>query len=98
MEFHRVVGSAAGEVAQGGGIAEHLHKRDEGVEFLRSLAEAAHGFDTATTLVDVAAHVAYIVVWSVDFNLHHRLKQYWTGFHESLLETHLGAELEGHVA
>lgn len=34
VELHRVVGTSAGEVTQCGSVAEHLHERDEGIEFL----------------------------------------------------------------
>ena len=98
MELHRVVGAAGGEVAQGGGIAEHLHQRDEGVQLLRAFTETTHGLDATTALVDVARHIADVVVGRVDLDLHHRFKQHRAGFHEGLLEAHLGAELEGHVA
>ena len=51
VELHRVIGTARSEVAQRGGIAEHLHQRDEGIQLLRALTETTHGLDATRRLL-----------------------------------------------
>ncbi|EAQ30599.1 hypothetical protein NAP1_07465 [Erythrobacter sp. NAP1] len=77
-ELHRVLCASLSERAQFVDVAEHVGQRDKGFDGL-CVAAAVGALDLTTTRVEVADHVAEVVLGSDDFNLHHRLKQLDTG-------------------
>ena len=78
-------------------IAEHLHQRDETVQFLRTLTETAHVLNATATFVDVSGDVADVLVGSVHLHLHHGFHQHRRHLVVSILKTLSSTELEGHI-
>src|SRR5690606_25069200 len=59
VELHRVRGTARGLRPQVAHVSEHLRKRDERLDDLRTAIALIHGLDLSTAGVEVADHVAH---------------------------------------
>mmetsp|Transcript_102239 Transcript_102239/g.142348 ORF Transcript_102239/g.142348 Transcript_102239/m.142348 type:complete len:416 (+) Transcript_102239:264-1511(+) len=93
LELHRVVGSAFGQVAQLGDVAEHLcqwHACIHDVE----VATRREILDDASTAVQVTDDAAHVLLGGDDLDLHDRLHDDGLCLAGSLLEDCPGCNLE----
>ncbi len=96
-EFHAVGGPALGSGAQVRGITEHLRQRHRGTHDL-SRGRVFHALHHAAPAVEVAHHVAHVILRRDHLHLHDRLQQDRPGLRGPFLETDGSRDLEGHLA
>ena len=93
--LHRVLAAALRAGAEVSRVAEHLSQRNESVDLLRAAA-GLEALDLTTAGVEVADHVAHVLVGDDDADLHDRLEQRRAGLLAGLLEGHGAGDLERH--
>src|SRR5690606_24091812 len=96
-ELHRVLGAALGERAQFVDVAEHVGERHHGLDDLR-VAAGVGALDHAAAAVEVADHVAHVLLGRHDLDLHDRLEQLDAGLLGRLAHRAATGDLEGHGA
>src|SRR5215471_8295252 len=96
VELHAVVRPALCLATQVPDVTEHLRQRDESLDH-PGPGSFLHGLDLAAPAVQVADHVAHVVIGRRDFDAHHRLEQHRTGLRGCLLEGHRAGDLEGEL-
>ena len=94
--LHGVLAAALGAGAQVGGVAEHLREGDVGVDLLGPGAGLQFG-DGSPAGVEIADHVAHILVGDDDADLHDGFQQGGIGLTAGVLEGHGSGDLEGHL-
>src|SRR4051812_5246811 len=95
-EDHRVDSAAGGPAAQGADVAEHLGQRDERPDDLDA-GGVLHGLDLSTAGVEVADHVAHVLLGRADLDVHDRLEQHRVGLACGLLVRDRAGDLERHL-
>src|SRR5215831_7483329 len=96
VELHGVVRPALRLAAQVPDVAEHLRQRDESLDH-PGPGSFLHGLNLAAAAVQVADHVAHVVLGRRDLDAHHRLEQHRTRLRGGLLEGHRAGDLEGEL-
>lgn len=87
VEQHSERCSALRKASERRGVTEHFGERHVAVDSLHAVFEF-HAADGTATGVEVAHHVADILVGNVDFDLHNGFEQYGRGFFRSGAERH----------
>src|SRR5215471_17022549 len=96
VELHAVVRPALRLAAQVPDVTEHLRQRDESLDH-SGPGSFLHGLNLAAAAVQVADHVAHVVLGRRDLDAHHRLEQHRTRLRGGLLEGHRAGDLEGEL-
>src|SRR5674476_1471510 len=78
VELHRVVGTTLRLGPQVANVSEHLRQRHHSLDDLGT-ADVLHGVNLSTAGVEVADHVAHVVLGSAYLNCHDRLKERGVG-------------------
>src|SRR3954464_854352 len=97
VELHRELGATLRHRAQVGRVAEHLRERDDGLDHLR-VADGLEVLDAAAPRVEVAHHVAEVVLGRDHLDGHDRLEQLRLRALHRFLEGHRAGDLEGDLA
>src|SRR5450756_2595860 len=71
VELHRVVGTTLSLGPQVANVSEHLRQRHHSLDDLGT-ADVLHGVNLSTAGVEVADHVAHVVLGSAHLNCHDR--------------------------
>src|SRR6185437_9510363 len=93
VELHAVARPALGATAQVAHVAEHLRQRHLGPDDAGA-RDVVHRLDDATAAVDVADHVAHVLLGRAHLDGHDRLEQRRVGLASGLLEGHRTGDLE----
>src|ERR1700742_4214340 len=75
VELHAVVRPALRLAAQVTDVTEHLGQRDESLDH-PGPGSFLHGLDLTAPAVEVADHVAHVILWGCDLDVHHRLEEH----------------------
>src|SRR5205823_5982991 len=90
-------GATLAHRAQRVDIAEHVGERHHRIDH-PGIATAIHAGDLAAPAVQVADHIAHIVLRRDDLDPHDRFKQLWRRLQYAFLEGGPGGDLEGQHA
>src|SRR2546426_1767074 len=96
-ELHRVGRPSRGHGPKLGSVTEHLGKGYVGLDVLRR-PSSFHPEDMAAARGQVAHHIAEVLLWHDDVDLHDRLEQVRLGLAHGVLYAHRAGDLEGHFA
>src|SRR5690606_18402779 len=96
VELHRVDGATLGLGTQVGGVPEHLGDRHLSPHDLR-VPPLRHAFDLTPAGIQVADHIAHVLLWGRDLDVGHGLEQLDTGTLGGLLDSHGAGDAEGHL-
>src|SRR5262245_45726996 len=96
VELHGVTSPALRLTPEVTDVAEHLRERHERLDDLDADL-VLHQLDLTTTGVEVADHVAHVVLRGTHLDGHHRLEQDGPGAPGRLLERHRSGDLEGEL-
>src|SRR4030095_8446808 len=96
VEVHRVSCAALGHRAHIRRVSEHLGKRNQSRDDLRS-GPCGHALDPSTPRVDITGDRAHVFFWRDNLHLHDRLEQNGISFLSRVLESHGAGYLERHL-
>src|SRR5665648_936024 len=96
VELHRVVGTTLSLGPQVANVSEYLRQRHHGFDDLGA-ADVLHGVDLATAGVQVANHLAHVVLGRAHLDGHDRLQEHGVGPADGLLPDHGAGDLERHL-
>src|SRR3954453_18948214 len=96
VELHAVVRPALRLAAQVADVAEHLRQRDESLDHAGP-GSFLHGLDLTAPAVEVADHLAHVILGRGDLDVHDRLEQDRVRHRGGLLEGHRPGDLEGEL-
>src|SRR6266508_626228 len=94
VELHRVRRPALRLGTQVADVPEHLRQRHQGLHDPAATGALVHRLDVATAGVEVADHVAHVVLGRDDLDGEHRLEKHRTGLAGGVLEGHRTGDLE----
>ena len=97
VELHRERRPSLRHRADVGRVAEHLGQRNHRLDLLR-VSDRLEVLDAAATGVEVAHHVAEVLLRRDDLDRHHRLQQHRLGALHRVLERHRARDLERDLA
>src|SRR5438105_1519130 len=97
VELHSEFRATLRHRAQVGRVTEHLRQRDAGLDQL-AVADGLHALDAAAAAVQIAHHIAEVLLRRDDLDGHHRLEQLRLRPLHRFLEGHRARDLEGALA